>query len=119
MADCPRGQGRRGGWREEMAMYARVIRSLIAPDRYEAALTYGREQGVAAWRQQAGFEGALMLADRGTGKSLVVSLWDSEPNARAVEAGLARGREQATQAFGPLPVDLYAVALHLPGGRGA
>jgi heme-degrading monooxygenase HmoA len=100
-------------------MHARVIRTQIATDQYEAAMKYAREQGVPAWRQRDGFQGALMLPDRGAEKGLIVSLWDSEQNARGAEAGLARQREQASRQFGPLPVDLYEVALHLPSASAA
>jgi heme-degrading monooxygenase HmoA len=103
-------------------MYARVIQGQVPADKYDQAVAFGRETGVAAWKSQAGFQGAYLMGDRATGKTLIVSLWDTEPNARAVESGLASVRREATQRYGPLPAAVFEVvgqegsATRLPEG---
>lgn len=41
---------------------------------------------IPASRQQPGFRGGLVLADPGTGKTVLISRWDSEAELRAGQA---------------------------------
>lgn len=59
-------------------MYARVTTVQISPYRLDEAIGIVRDHIVTAAQQQNGFKGYLMLVDRGTGKSLAISLWEQE-----------------------------------------
>ncbi len=59
-------------------MYARITTIQVSPYRLDEAIGVVREQVVPAAQQQQGFKGYLMLADRGTGKNIVITLWEEE-----------------------------------------
>jgi heme-degrading monooxygenase HmoA len=66
-------------------MYARVTSTQILPGKIDEAIRIYRDSVVPAAREQKGFTGAYELVDRGTGKSLSVSLWDTEADMLAGE----------------------------------
>ena len=59
-------------------MYARVTTIQISPYRLEEAIGILRDQVAPAMQQQNGFKGYLMFVDRGTGKSINITLWEEE-----------------------------------------
>lgn len=59
-------------------MYARVTTIQMSPYRMDEAINLIREQIVPAAQQQDGFRGYLMLVDRGTGKTVVITTWEQE-----------------------------------------
>ena len=59
-------------------MYARVTTLQISPYRLEEAIGVLREQVAPAIQQQKGFKGYWMMVDRGTGKSINITLWEEE-----------------------------------------
>lgn len=59
-------------------MYARITTTLISPYRMDEAINTIREQVVPAAQQQQGYKGYIMLVDRGTGKSIVITMWEEE-----------------------------------------
>jgi hypothetical protein len=99
-----RGQGRRGGPREEDAMFARVTTIQGEPGRTPSpdVLQNVLERGVATFREQAGFQGLYFLAERDTGEHLAITLWDTEQQAAAVPQGPGRAqlREEAGRQVG-------------------
>ncbi len=67
-------------------MHARVTTIQLQPgmtDRLEAIFN---ESVLPAARTQHGFKGGLLLAEPGTGKAVLVSLWESEADLRAGES---------------------------------
>ena len=66
-------------------MWARFGAIQIQPGRMDEFVQIFRESMVPAVRAQKGFKGVLVLADRETNKAIGMSLWESEPDARAVE----------------------------------
>ena len=59
-------------------MYARVTTLQISPYRMDEAIGVIREQVAPAVRQQNGFKSYMMFVDRGTGKSINITLWEEE-----------------------------------------
>jgi heme-degrading monooxygenase HmoA len=67
-------------------MHARLTTIQLQPgmaDRLEGVF---KESVLPASRQQQGFRGGLLLADDGSGKAVLVSLWESESDLRAGES---------------------------------
>ena len=80
--------------------YVRMTTLQADPSKLEEGIRFGREQGLATMRQQPGFEGARLLVDRTSGKTISVTLWASEEAARAAESTLSQTRTQAAQLVG-------------------
>ena len=66
-------------------MHARVTTSQARSEAVEEAIRIVQESILPAARQQPGFRGLIHLADRGTGKGLTLSLWETEAAMRASE----------------------------------
>ena len=69
-------------------MYARVGIAQDQPGKMDDAIQIYRDSVAPAQKQQKGFKGALFLTDRHTGRSISISLWESEAD---LEAGMADG----------------------------
>ena len=59
-------------------MFARVSTYEVRPERLDEMHHEGMEHVLPALEMQDGFSGGLVLADRQSGKFLVVTLWESE-----------------------------------------
>lgn len=57
-------------------MHARLTYVNVQSDNVDEAISI-YEGTIAALEGQPGFAGALLLGDRGTGKSISITLWDS------------------------------------------
>ncbi len=68
-------------------MYARVTTSQGNPEQVDEATNIVRDSVVPAARQQKGFAGYILLGDRGTGKAITISLWETEADREASGAG--------------------------------
>ena len=66
-------------------MFARVTVVQIKLDRFDESVKLYEESVVPAAKAQKGYRGAYLLSDRKTGKSLSISVWDSEEDAIANE----------------------------------
>ena len=66
-------------------MFARVTLGTAIPERLDQMTREIAEHVLPALRMQDGFAGALVLADRGRGKVLAVTLWESEQAMSATE----------------------------------
>ena len=58
-------------------MYARVTSTQIAPANIEEATRITRDVVIPAAQRAKGFKGYLALGDRATGKTLVITLWET------------------------------------------
>jgi hypothetical protein len=79
-------------------MYARVISAQVAPDRLDELNRILEDVVAPAARAQAGFEGALTLIDRSTGKGMMITLWSTAADLAAGEASGYLGRQLAVVA---------------------
>lgn len=64
-------------------MYARVGTAQDQPGKMDDAIRIYRDSVVPAQKQQKGFKGSLFLTDRHTGRSISISLWETEADLEA------------------------------------
>ena len=67
-------------------MYARVSITQGQPGQTDEVIRIYRDSVVPAAKQQKGFIGIYGLGDRSTGKSMTISLWETEADMKACEA---------------------------------
>ena len=89
-------------------MFARVSTFQGPPDRTAEGIRVAREQILPAARLQDGFKGIYLL-----GKSLSITLWETEEDMKASEEAALRARTESAQTTGDviLSVERYEVAL--------
>jgi heme-degrading monooxygenase HmoA len=68
-------------------MHARVVTVQLQPGMIDRAIAIFQESVIPAAHQQKGFKSIQLLTDRNTGKAVVVSLWETEADLAASEAG--------------------------------
>ncbi len=99
-------------------MHARVSTYSGSPEQAEEGIRNfeGLTEGL---RSLDGFEGAYLLADRGTGKAITITLWSSEEAAQASAEHARQMRDQAAGGAGMSidSVDTYEVAVQIQPGR--
>jgi heme-degrading monooxygenase HmoA len=66
-------------------MFARVINVQVDPGDIDKTISIYGDDVIPALKQQEGFEGALLLGDRKTGKGVSITMWASEENLNAGE----------------------------------
>jgi|ERR671924_1520125 heme-degrading monooxygenase HmoA len=84
-------------------MYARVSNYVLPPEGVEQAISGFAELPI---EELEGFSGAYLLVDRESGKSITITLWDSEA---ALEKSVERAnqmRAQVTQNVGGQTTDV-------------
>lgn len=59
-------------------MYARVVYTQVQPGQTDEAIRIYRESVTPVARQQKGYRGGILLTDRGTGKGISISFWESD-----------------------------------------
>jgi len=64
-------------------MHARLSWREVLPNRLDDAIGILRNQTVPFVREQAGFKGGLILADRSGGKLVTITLWETEADLTA------------------------------------
>ena len=67
-------------------MHARVVTFMVKSDNIEALASIHRDEVIPALQQQEGFKGSRLLVDPSTGKSMIVTLWESEAVMQTNEA---------------------------------
>jgi heme-degrading monooxygenase HmoA len=72
-------------WERSLAVYARVSTLEGSPEQIDEALRYLREEILPTGKEDPGFKGLIALGDRNSGKTLSITLWDSEEDMRATE----------------------------------
>ena len=94
-------------------MHARVTTFEGPVEAFEEGVQQARDQILPAVRQLAGFKGMYLLADRGSGKALAITLWESEEALRASEEAANRLRQQSAATMGEeiRAVDRYEVVV--------
>ncbi len=94
-------------------MYARVSTFQGPVDQTAEGIRVAREQILPAARLQDGFRGIYILFDRESGRSLAMTLWESEEDMRASEEAALRARSESAEKSGEdiVGVERYEVAL--------
>jgi hypothetical protein len=76
-------------------MYAIAVTAQVQLDKTDEAAAIFRDSVVPAYRQLDGFQSALLLIDPATGKSLGLSLWDTEVHRNAIQSSGALQQQLA------------------------
>jgi hypothetical protein len=88
-------------------MFAIAVNSQIQLDKIDEATTIFRDSVIPAYQQLKGFKSAMLLIDPSTGKSLGISMWESEADRAAVQSSGALqeqlGKFAAVLAAPPVP----------------
>jgi heme-degrading monooxygenase HmoA len=95
-------------------MYARASTIVGDPSRVDETVKMLETEILAQLEQVDGFQGIVALGDRTTGKSLVVTFWESEDAMKASEERANQLRSDAASrlgATGAPQVDRYEVLL--------
>lgn len=89
-------------------MFARVstYQGPTDPDQIEEGLRYVRENILPQVQQMSGFQGVVGLLDRQSGKSLSITLWESEEAMRQSEEEANRVRRESAEAAGETVEDV-------------
>lgn len=97
----------------ELRMFARVSTFQGLPDKTAEGIRVAREQILPAARLLDGFRGLYILFDRESGRSLAMTLWETEEDMRASEEAALRARSESAEASGEaiVSVERYEVAL--------
>jgi len=96
-------------------MHARASTMMGDPAQVDEAGRMIESELLAQLEQVDGFRGILALGDRETGKSLVVTFWDSEETMKTSEERANQMRSAASSrigATGAPQVDRYEVIFH-------
>jgi heme-degrading monooxygenase HmoA len=67
-------------------MYARIITSQLKMGTLEKATSIWRESIVPSLENTKGFQGGYMTSDPNTGKGMVVTLWETQADANAMNS---------------------------------
>ena len=83
------------------------------PDQIDDSLRQAREQVLPRAKEMDGFKGLIALGDRQSGKTLGITLWESEEAMRASEEAANRMRSESAEASGEqiAGVERYEVGL--------
>lgn len=81
-------------------MHARTGYFELSPDRVDAAVAAFEEEQLPRYRQQGGYKGFTLLANRSSGKVLGVSFWESQDDLRSSDQLGTEAREAIQQAGG-------------------
>ncbi len=94
-------------------MFARVSTFTGTSDQVDEAVRQVREDTLPRLEQLDGYRGAYLLVDRESGKSLAVTLWESEEAMSASEEAANTLRSEVADAFGTqmVGVERYEVAV--------
>ena len=79
-------------------MFARVTTFEGSPDQIDELARYAGERVLPVLSDLDGFNGLLGLADRQSGRVLVVGLWETEEAMRASEEAVDQIRSEAAEA---------------------
>jgi len=95
-------------------MYARVISSQLLSGKTDDAVSIWRDKVAAILKQAKGFKGAYLVGDRGTGKGLTITLWETKEDADAMNAALPQTLALFDGLFAAQPsLETYEVLLQV------
>ena len=95
-------------------MHARTTTLQLDPSRIDDAVGQLESEEVARFREIDGFKGFTLLVDRGSGKTIGISFWESEEKMNASEEAVRESRQRAAEtggAAGAPEVQQFEVAL--------
>jgi hypothetical protein len=93
-------------------MFGRVTTLQSDLDRLDERIRVYQEQTETEWCQLEGWQGAILLVDRTTGKSVSITFWDSARTLRASEPD-AGGPQRPGANGATAAVEVYEVAVQV------
>src|SRR5712692_3609439 len=102
-------------------MFARVTTAQGSPDRLDEGVRHFRDEILPSIHEMAGFRGNYTLIDRTSGKTMNISLWETEDAMQASAAAVTPMRAQAVQGMGgsgESTVETFEVAIEPPEQEG-
>ncbi len=94
------------------AKYARTGTGVVQDGKLDEVISLLRDTNYPAYASQQGFKGAMLLTQSGTGKSVSITLWETEAGTRASDAQNQERRQAARQAQdNPPVVEYYEVSV--------
>lgn len=99
-------------------MYARVTTFLGAPGRFDDDLADARDNVLPELEGIDGFRRLLILNDRASGRSIAITLWESENQLRASEAEATRLRHDNPVNIDSTVLSVERCEVALDSGRG-
>jgi heme-degrading monooxygenase HmoA len=100
-------------WERSLAVYARVSTLEGSQGQIDEGLRYLREEILPTGKDDPGFKGLIALGDRNSGKTLSITLWESEEEMHATEQDANQLRSAWSEASGQevASVESYEVGL--------
>jgi|SRR5215211_1916824 len=94
-------------------MHARVTTMRMDPGRVDEVARTLENDDIPGFRELDGFKGLTVLADRGSGKTVAVSFWESEDALTASEEAVKGARQRAAERGGApdLEIERFEVVL--------
>lgn len=104
---------------KEASMFARVTTVQGSPNRMDEGICYFQEQVVPTVEALDGFQGAYLMINRKSGKTVRITLWETEEAQQASAAVVAQIRREGAEVLrdwrDPLPdqpvIEVYEVAV--------
>ena len=81
-------------------MFARISTFQGSPDQTTEGIRLARERILPVARLQDGFKGLYLMFDQESGRSLAISLWETEEDMRASEEAAGRVKSQSASEAG-------------------
>jgi len=78
-------------------MVARTGTLQVNPERIDDVVRELRDERIPRYREQSGYKGFTVLADRGSGEVIGISFWETEADLEASEQLAAEARQGAAQ----------------------
>ena len=93
-------------------MFARISTFRGPPEQTAEGIMVARRQFLPAARLQEGFRGMYLMLDAASGRSLAVTLWETEEDMARSEGAVRRARAESAEASGEsvVSVERYEVA---------
>jgi heme-degrading monooxygenase HmoA len=95
-------------------MHARTTTLQLDPGRIDDAVRQLEDEEIARFKEIDGFKGFTLLVDRGSGKVIGISFWESQEQMDASEESVRESRQRAADtggASGAPDIAQYEVAL--------
>ncbi len=80
-------------------MFARVSTFQGKPERLDDGVRFYKENVIPTTKKMTGFKEAFLMVDRKSGKTVGVTIWDTEQNLRASTAAADKLRAKGVQSI--------------------
>jgi heme-degrading monooxygenase HmoA len=94
-------------------VHARVTTMRMDPDRVDEVTRILQADDIPGFRELEGFKGITVLTDRGSGKTVAVTFWESEEALKQSEEAVEGARQRAADTGGApdMQIERFEVVL--------